>query len=500
MIVTYPNLRVGDFLPVFGSLYRVDKIVDQGPPKGREGKDWMSMSLAETKSLPRGLTFKEGSIAIPLARGIHFEPAYGVIVDVSAKADAVQAGPGDGRGQIVEITMREYGPPPAGSRAGNSFVTKTTAMKLHTGDALTIGKCAFKVQNIVPRDEKRHIIGWIELESEPAPEPAAVPHDKGAAKSTERDVVSTVPPRRAIQTFPAIIKEMVADAEIGADPAFDKLAKEQGLRAGATLPSELRKFLASWTGCSIERANVSFGLRSGEANFAWNCYLVLPDEPHGAKAGITRRLMREAIAGPQTQPLSAYLRDMTQKCAATGAAPIEPLGPFLRITRHTVEEPAFLEGVAQRPGDGKWSARLDWNVMGYYRGEAPTFAELLNTCPWLKSPALENPFFEKVRDCPVFAYNVKLGPRFSDWMVEVPESATRGLESLLKEKGFVAREKAIKLKPPFWPPETEQHTWYRGSDWTSASLIPLPSRKRAQFIFQSPQKPSAENLNLGRGL
>jgi hypothetical protein len=492
MSTSYPALRVGDLVPAFGSLYRVDKIVDAGQPKGAQGKDWLSMSPVKPEEIPATRRFQQGSIAIILGnyeRGGYtgFNGPGSVVVSV---AGVIEREHGDNSQFVAKIRIMESHIARPPSPRGTS-VSTTTETKVRSGDTITIDKHPLTVRNIVPRDEKRHIVGWIELDARSSQAPATGPKHEAAPKGTVRDLASTIPHRRSSPVFPTIVEEMVADAEIGTDPAFDKVAKEQRLRAGTLIPSGLRNFLASWTGYSIERANVGFGLRGGEVDLTWNFYLVLPDEPHGPKASITQRLLKEAIAGPQTQPLSAYLRDMTEKYAATGAAPKESVGPFLRITRHTVEEVAFLEGVTQRLGDRKWSTCLDWTLSHNYRGEAPTFAKLLTTFPWLRSPALEQPFFDNLKDCPVFAYDVKIGGRFSDWMAEVPESATPGLESLLKVDGFLRRDKAVELKPPFWPRGTEQRSWHRNSDWTDASVIPLSGKKHVQFIFQSPQKPSA---------
>jgi hypothetical protein len=73
------------------------------------------------------------------------------------------------------------------------------------------------------------------------------------------------------------------------------------------------------------------------------------------------------------------------------------------------------------------------------------------------------------------------------------------IESLLRHDGFEAQERTVQLRPPYWPAGTEQHFWYRSSNWTHASLISLPGKKRVQFVFQAPQK-GEPNVDKGDGV
>jgi len=56
----------------------------------------------------------------------------------------------------------------------------TSIAKVHRGDILSIAGHPYEVRNVVPRDEKQHVIGWIELDPGPAPAPPA------AASSTSK--------------------------------------------------------------------------------------------------------------------------------------------------------------------------------------------------------------------------------------------------------------------------------------------------------------------------
>lgn len=164
VITNYPDLRVGDIMPALGSLYRVDGITDLGQPKGTKGKDRMTVSHAEPKTLPSGLSFQQRSVAIPLdhdGRGGTIFNSYAVVTQITAKLE--HAGKTDNRDAIATLNILESGPAPAGSPHGTS-VSKTTKVKVRRGDTVTIDKHPMKVRNIVPRDPKQHVIGWVELD------------------------------------------------------------------------------------------------------------------------------------------------------------------------------------------------------------------------------------------------------------------------------------------------------------------------------------------------
>jgi hypothetical protein len=213
--VCFPNLRVGDIVPVFGALYRVTRIEDLGVPEELRGKDlrslpkgtllrrdWMTMALAEKKGLPPGLTFQEGSVVIPLRRGgagpappkladawlldgdgsaqFEFVKTFAFVV---AKAEPVAAD--DVRGPVAEVkvTVTDRRATRVGSSAPVS-AAKTTNVRVRRGDVLAIGDRSYKVRNVVPRDPKQHVIGWIELGSGSGapsqPEPGSKQPPKGS--------------------------------------------------------------------------------------------------------------------------------------------------------------------------------------------------------------------------------------------------------------------------------------------------------------------------------
>jgi hypothetical protein len=479
----YPTLRIGDVAPVFGRLYRVEKIVDQGEPKGKRGKDWMSMTLAETTALPPGLSFHEGSIAIPLGGGANFMPAYATTVDVAMKA--INVDPGDNRGPVAEITATEYGPPPAGSAKPYAFVTQAKGMKVRSGATVDVGKHVLKVCNIVPRDEKHRVIGWIELDPG-LPPPVRVGGLQTIAKSVD--------PAKIPDTFPDLLSQLLGDAGVGTTSGFEKLLKDGGQRAGLIAPAKLFAFLTQWHGCSITKATISFSVETGEANLSWNFYVLAPSSPSEARSWAEQRLPRGGFSKGPYRPTTAHLRDLYDKLAAAGLTPPEQLSTFSRRGLGATEEVALLDRIrpASPQSDRTSVVRIDWTVARKYRGEPPTLKQLLESCAALKWPYLEPAFFDMLKGERVFAYHVSFPQRMADWMVEVPDNVGPALGALLRREGFHDSQKPVQLHPPFWPAGTEQRSWLRIADWTDVSLISLPERKRMQLIFQSPQKEAYE--------
>jgi len=206
--VYFPPLTVGDIVPAFGALYRVSDIVDLGSPDELKGKDlsdpknvppgtllhrgWMTMALAEKPGLPQGLTFEEGSIAVPLIEeGTELNPKDGKgIAGASFHFDRSSAGMrvkiaqgavGNAREPAAEVDVRAQDFAGAHPKGVNLPVRISNAT-VRRGDVLPIEGLRYKIRNVVPRDPKQHIIGWIELE------PAApnAPADHGAPHQPNR--------------------------------------------------------------------------------------------------------------------------------------------------------------------------------------------------------------------------------------------------------------------------------------------------------------------------
>jgi hypothetical protein len=163
MEVWYPTLRIGDLAPALGGLYCVDRIGDPGPPSGRQA--WMTMALSAA-GLPPGVSFHEGSVGIPLvhdragAAQLEFDTAS-ALVGVTAEPAPDDGARGPAANVKVNATDRNATILPG---SGPVCATRSSTAKVRRGDVLTIDGHPYKVRNVVPRDEKHRVIGWIELD------------------------------------------------------------------------------------------------------------------------------------------------------------------------------------------------------------------------------------------------------------------------------------------------------------------------------------------------
>ena len=141
--------RVGDILPVFNCLYRVKRV----HASGRRGGDAVHLVSIEGGDLPRHISVQPGSFILPLRHGHGRAMLQRNFVFV----DRIEApGADDKRGPLAEVRTTSF-----------PRRQKTTTVRVRRGDVLRIGGIAHKVRNIVPRDEARQIIGWVEIAAKP---------------------------------------------------------------------------------------------------------------------------------------------------------------------------------------------------------------------------------------------------------------------------------------------------------------------------------------------
>jgi hypothetical protein len=177
--VEFPPLKIGDLVPAFGALYRVTGIVDLTPPgpknpwPGAFRKGWMTMELAEKKDLPRGLAFQDGSIGVPLLEeGAELAPKAGrgsagaeFVSERSSAAVRAVVAPGDltargGPSARVLVLAHDF----AGAHPKDAVLPlRTKDATVRRGDILSVDGHPYEVRNVVPRDPKQHITGWLEL-------------------------------------------------------------------------------------------------------------------------------------------------------------------------------------------------------------------------------------------------------------------------------------------------------------------------------------------------
>jgi hypothetical protein len=152
VMVDYADLEEQDILPLFGYLYRVSGIIGDRSI----GFQWVGNHFRQ------GITFEPGSFPIPLCRKkLAYTFGMARLHDTDVFVEKIERREQRDKGAAVaEIRLVPF-------RRPGSVET----VHVRPGDVLTIGKAAHKVRNVVPRDPKLHVIGWVELDPKPM-EPA----------------------------------------------------------------------------------------------------------------------------------------------------------------------------------------------------------------------------------------------------------------------------------------------------------------------------------------
>lgn len=154
--VLYPHLVKDDVVPVRGDLFRVDSVY-AGPGGG-------SVTLLRLKDddSRRGLAPAENGFGLPLAQGIHGSANVNKVFLVVKSIDARKVDPAQPvdpkREPEFEARLRYFLP------EGHAMPSDETVRK---GSTLLIDGRRYLVHRIVPRDDSRRIIGWVEISRQP---------------------------------------------------------------------------------------------------------------------------------------------------------------------------------------------------------------------------------------------------------------------------------------------------------------------------------------------
>lgn len=130
--VTYPDLKPGDVIPIFGTVYRV---AFAGRP--------IRLKWVKESDLPKEARFEDDSYLVPVGgsgqlRGLPF--LFKEIKTVETDGKTVHRA-------VIDRYPKSYG----------------------RGDDFEIGDHLYRVRNVVPPDKKSGIIGWLELAPVPVP-------------------------------------------------------------------------------------------------------------------------------------------------------------------------------------------------------------------------------------------------------------------------------------------------------------------------------------------
>jgi hypothetical protein len=193
----YPRLKQGDIVPLFGHLFRVSRLIDRWPEFDAKSKDSIELERLADKEIPPDIAVRPDSFVIPL-RWQHSggEAAlHETRVDVCSIALSQQ---GEKKSPVAHIKITE-GPDNRKVLGGEAT--------LRRGDILLMGDVGHRVRNVVPRDEERGIIGWLELDSRPL---------------TQAELTKTAAP--IIQAEPPLEKKLVIYNQQYKSSDFNKIA------------------------------------------------------------------------------------------------------------------------------------------------------------------------------------------------------------------------------------------------------------------------------------
>ncbi|MGF1581551.1 MAG: hypothetical protein ACFCD0_19665 [Gemmataceae bacterium] len=137
--VTYPRLKTGEIIPLFGRLYVYD------------GAALIRLS---PKRIPKGLSLKSDSQVCPLHRNnggscrVGYRNQKGEYQSRSLWVVLIE-GPTKNRMEpVAHIKLDDF---------------RATATVVRLGTVLTFGQTEVRVRNIVPADPSKKILGWVEL-------------------------------------------------------------------------------------------------------------------------------------------------------------------------------------------------------------------------------------------------------------------------------------------------------------------------------------------------
>lgn len=284
---------------------------------------------------------------------------------------------------------------------------------------------------------------------------------------------------------------LLSDAHVRTGTRFRGLARSEGQGQPMMAPTELRRALLSWDASVIRNSvRAYYRFEDGQVSLTWRLEWLVPEQPDEARPKLVKALRAQGFEETNGR-LKTYLAEKYGKMASREFFTPKQAKTFRRQSGNTIEEILAVGLNGALTGSKKYETeiRLDWVVAREWRGEPPMLRELLAACPVLSPPPPEDPFYESLRDEPVYEYGggYRQGSRYTGWGATFSEAVRPDLEALLSRLGFRFRE-AIPLPSPDFPTGTEQRTWERLSDYTYAHITILDKLERLEFGCQAPQK------------
>ena len=160
--VWYPDLRVGDIVPILGNVYRVTGMSGTSEPDLRGTSiGFLRLPDPEGPAVPAGVTVTKGTYAFPFGVSggsrLHHAPFTASYVEESQS---------DGRKRpAARIQIQAHSAIVADPAKGKRKVERPgQVLTVRVGEILRFGELGHRVRNIVPPDSEKQVIGWIEID------------------------------------------------------------------------------------------------------------------------------------------------------------------------------------------------------------------------------------------------------------------------------------------------------------------------------------------------
>ena len=90
--------------------------------------------------------------------------------------------------------------------------------------------------------------------------------------------IAEVVDQRGVVAYQKLFDDLDTGAEVGTDPAFEKLAAERQFKANLVAPRHLRDLLVSWEGSGLHHVDLVYRFDDRRISMTWNASMRIPEE------------------------------------------------------------------------------------------------------------------------------------------------------------------------------------------------------------------------------
>ena len=292
-----------------------------------------------------------------------------------------------------------------------------------------------------------------------------------------------------------ILGQFDTTAEVGTDPAFEKLANERSFTHSMAAPRQLRELLLAWEGAGLHYVIATYRYDEGQMSLTWKATMRIPEEYAVAAPMLLKKL--ESFGFKKTASLEATHLKEELKRLHDRQNPPQVVG--LRRQSDTITEEVVADIMFGLVGSRqhKCEVEIHWAVHGLTEGTAPTFAQLLALRPDIQKPKLPDKdasLLEIVGNETVFrtghSRRVKDTSTYAGFSGVFPLHVLEKLEPELKRLGFELQ------KTQTFDDRTRQYSWNRYTDNTYAYISTIKGKNQIRFRYKPPRRQSRATVKL----